>query len=46
LRLDEDHAVKNPMVIKEIIVEARKQNKRSKMLEEIITLIIALRKGE
>jgi len=46
LHLDKDHAVKNPMVIKEIIVEAQNQNKRSKTLEEIITRIIALKKGE
>jgi len=46
LCLDKDHAVKNPLVIKEMIVEARKQNKRSNTLEEIVTQIIALRKQE
>jgi len=46
LCLDKDHAVKNPLVIKEIIVEARRQSKRSNTLEEIVSQIIALRKHE
>jgi len=46
LCLDKDHAAKNPLVIKEIIMEARKQNKRSNTLEEIVSQIIALRKHE
>jgi hypothetical protein len=46
LCLDKDHADKNPLVIKETIVEARKQNKRSNTLEEIVSQIIALRKHE
>jgi len=44
LCLDKDHAVKNPLVIKEIIAEARNQNKRSNTLEDIISHIIELRK--
>ena len=46
LCLDKDHAVKNPLVTKEIIAEARKQNKHSDTLEKIITQIIALSKHE
>lgn len=46
LCLDKDHAVKNPLVIEEIIVEARKQNKCSNTLEKIVSQIIALRKPD
>jgi len=44
LCLDKDHAIKNPSVIKAIITEARKQDKRSSTLEKIINQIVALRK--
>lgn len=38
-----EDAVKNPMVVKEIIQEAKKQRKSCRTLEEIISRIIALR---
>lgn len=44
LSLDKDDALKNPMVIKEIITEAQKQGKSSETLNEIITRVVALKK--
>jgi len=42
----EDDAIKRPMVVKEIIQEAKKQGKSCSTLEEIISGIIALRRPE
>jgi len=46
LPLDKDKALKNPMVIEEIITQAKKLGKSSARLEEIITYIIARRECE
>lgn len=46
LCLGKKHAVKNPQVIQEIINEARKQEKSSTTLEQVISQIVALRKTE
>lgn len=41
-----EDAIKNPLVIKEVIQEAKKQGKSCSTLEEIISCIIALRGSE
>jgi len=43
LSLDKDYALKNPMVVKEIITEAKKQGKSSETLNKIITRVVALK---
>ena len=43
LSLDKGNALKNPMVVEEIITEAKKQGKSSETLNEIITRIVALK---
>lgn len=46
LSLDKDYALKNPMVVEEIITEAKKQGKSSETLNNIISQIVALGKHE
>lgn len=43
LSLDKGNALKNPMVVEEIIMEAKKKGKSSETLNEIITRIVALK---
>jgi len=43
LSLDKGNALKNPMVVEEIIMEAKKQGKSSETLNKIITRVVALK---